>query len=343
MGWIESFRLMEAGAGTGKPLSVLFSQPWVLVAVLGTLALLLGVVSVLLLLSGRRRRSGMRTQQGTERPASACPAGSIQIGKVHGQGARSYQQDSFGISAPELFSENGLLAVVADGMGGLQDGDRLSTAVVETVLDGFSYSQGQGTPEQVLLTLTQWSVREVNRMLGPDRYRSGGTTMAMGMIRGGYFAWASVGDSRISLYRGGQLIQLNREHDLKQKLAVQAVNGEIPLQEVYTDKRRDALVSFVGMGPLDQIDLPSTPLKLLPGDQLIIMTDGVYNALEEGEICQALSKGVEQAAGALEQAIQEKGYPDQDNYTAVILSFETDNRPAGRRSARRKRERSEKR
>ena len=83
--------------------------------------------------------------------------------------------------------------------------------------------------------------------------------MAMGMIRDGHFSWVSIGDSRICLYRGGQLIQLNREHDLKQKLALQAINGEIPLQEVYTDKRRDGLISFMGMGTIDQIDMPSTP------------------------------------------------------------------------------------
>lgn len=86
----------------------------------------------------------------------------IRVGKLHGQGARNYQQDSFGVSDPELLEGSGLLAVVADGMGGLSDGDKISTTVVETVLDGFSYSQGQGTLEQVLLTLAQWSVREVN-------------------------------------------------------------------------------------------------------------------------------------------------------------------------------------
>lgn len=79
----------------------------------------------------------------------------------------------------------------------------------------------------------------------------------------------------------------------------------------------------MGMGTIDQIDMPSTPLTLLPGDQLIIMSDGVYNALEESEICAALDKGVEATPAELEQAILNKAYPDQDNYTAVILSCET--------------------
>ena len=82
----------------------------------------------------------------------------------------------------------------------------------------------------------------------------------MGLIRGNLFSWISVGDSRICLYRSGQLLQLNREHDFKQQLILQAVNGEIPLQDVYTDKRSGRLVSFLGMGQLEQIDLPVEPL-----------------------------------------------------------------------------------
>lgn len=311
MDWMNIFLAVETSdsAGSGS-----LELKWLPVAIVCFLMLCLLVFLLI-------RRKKQINQKNTGQPLNVIRQ--IQVGKLHGQGARNYQQDSFGVSDPELLEGSGLLAVVADGMGGLSDGDKISTTVVETVLDGFSYSQGQGTLEQVLLTLAQWSVREVNLFLGPDRYRSSGSTMAMGMIRDGHFSWVSIGDSRICLYRGGQLIQLNREHDLKQKLALQAINGKIPLQEVYTDKRRDGLISFMGMGTIDQIDMPSTPLTLLPGDQLIIMSDGVYNALEESEICAALDKGVEAAPAELEQAILNKAYPDQDNYTAVILSCET--------------------
>lgn len=324
MDWMNTFLALET---SDEAVSGLLDATWWPAVVGGALVLLVLCLLAFLLLR-KKRMSGRETGR------ASSVVRQIRIGKLHGQGARSYQQDSFGVSDPELLEGSGLLAVVADGMGGLSDGDKISTAVVETVLDGFTYSQGQGTPEQVLLILTQWSVREVNRLLGPDRYRSSGSTMAMGMIRNGCFSWVSVGDSRICLYRGGQLIQLNREHDLKQKLALQAINGEISLQEVYTNKQRDGLVSFMGMGALDQVDLPSTPLTLLPGDQLVIMTDGVYNALEEPEICAALDKGAEAAAVQLEQAIQNKAYPDQDNYTAVILSCEAEPASAGNQRER---------
>lgn len=295
---------------------------WLLAVLIGLAALLLVWVVALLVLANRRKKKmkGMRKQKNRKHG----PVTSVHIGKVHDQGAREYQQDCFGVSDAGMLNSQGLLAVVADGMGGLADGDRISTAVVETILDGFLYSRGQGTPEQVLLTLAQWGVREVNAVLGPENYRKSGSTLVAGLIRDSLFSWISVGDSRICLYRGGQLVQLNREHDFKQKLALQAVNGEIPLQEVYTDERSGGLVSFLGMGRLEQIDLPAEPLRLIPGDKLILMSDGVYNALEDWEIIAALEKGEEAAPEALHEAIRQKAYQNQDNYTAVILTCKTE-------------------
>lgn len=300
---------------------------WIMGGVIGILFL----CNCLLLLRVKQQK-----HLGKQSPRQRGNIGSIHVGKVHGQGSREYQQDSFGISDPQRLDSCGVLAVVADGMGGLKNGDEISSAAVETILDGFLYSQGQGTPEQVLLMLTQWSVREINAMLGPDHYRSGGSTLVAGLIKDGAFCWVSVGDSRICLCRCGTLIPLTREHDFKQKLALQAVNGEIPLQDVYTDKRKDGLVSFLGMGALEQIDFPSQPLPLFPGDRLILMTDGVYNALTDKEILEALEKGADDAAKALQAAIERKGYQDQDNYTAVILTCEAEPAASRKKEGRKK-------
>lgn len=288
-------------------------SPWFPVAVICLFAGLVAWIVVLLVLS-RRKTLALRR---------LCPAGgavaAVEVGKVHGQGAREYQQDSFGVSDPARLQNDGVLAVVADGMGGLQHGDKISAAVVETILDGFLYPQGQSTPEQVLLTLTQWAIQKANALLGPGQYRSSGSTLVMGLIKDSALSFVSIGDSRICLCRNGSLIQLTREHDFKQALALQAVNGEVSLQEVYTDPRRDGLTSFLGMGRLEQLDFPAGSLSLLPGDQVLLMSDGVYNALSQRELLAALAMGPE-APQALEAAILQKGYQNQDNYTAVILT-----------------------
>lgn len=165
----------------------LCAAPWFPPVVLCLLVGLLACVGALLVLARRNALALRRLRE------PAAPIVSVAVGKVHGQGARDYQQDSFGISDPSRLQSHGILAVVADGMGGLQHGDKISAAVVETILDGFLYSQGQGTPEQALLTLTQWAVQKVNGILGPGQYRSSGSTLAMGLIKDNVFSFVNIG------------------------------------------------------------------------------------------------------------------------------------------------------
>lgn len=56
-----------------------------------------------------------------------------------------------------------------------------------------------------------------------------------------------------------------------------------------------------------------------PGDRFLLMSDGVYNALSEQELCHALALEAPKAAKALGQMVSAKAWPGQDNYTAVIL------------------------
>lgn len=240
------------------------------------------------------------------------------VEKLHELGARKNQQDCFAVSSPELAKEHGLLMVVADGMGGLSDGDKISQAAVSAALNAFFSIDG--TPEQVLLGLLAYANRAVYRLSGSDGALTGGTTILMGLLKDNVFYYLSVGDSRICLYRDGQLYQLNREHIYRMDLALLAVNGEIGVGEVYSHQKGDGLTSYLGMGPLKYIDLPAKPLAVLPGDKIILMSDGVYNALTTEEFTAALDAGTGKAADALDLAIKSKGYARQDNYTALILS-----------------------
>lgn len=243
-------------------------------------------------------------------------AGSVTVDKLHQQGARSGQQDCFFVSPAEEAA--GLLAVVADGMGGLTDGDKVSQAAVSAMAQGFYHVKG--TPQQVLLQLAARANAAVNQLLGEDGAYRSGSTLTAGLIRDGAFHYLSIGDSRIALCRAGVLYQLNREHIYRNELYVDCVNGSETLEGAAGHPKAAGLTSFLGMGELKYIDLPAEPIAVLPGDQFILMSDGVYNALSPQELKAALSKGPGQAAQALDSAIRAKGYQNQDNYTAVILS-----------------------
>lgn len=282
------------------------------IALGAVLALIVGMIVRRL----RRKKSASRAavEAADEIPGHDI---SISVEKLHEQGARKNQQDCFAVSPLEFQDQQGVLAMVADGMGGLANGDKVSQTAVTAALS--SFFSAKGTPEQILLELLNRSAAAVNRILGSDGMRSGGTTMVMGLVKDGAFHYLSVGDSRICLYRDGALYQLNREHIYRNELAVRFVNGEVSLQEACGHPKGGGLTSYLGMGDVRYVDLPAQPVAVRPGDRFILMCDGVYNALSEQELAAALSAGDGAVADALRAAIQAKNYANQDNYTAVIL------------------------
>lgn len=253
-------------------------------------------------------------------PVPAAPSDKIQVGKVHEVGAREYQQDCLAVSPLELYSQKGLLALVADGMGGLTDGDRMSQAAANAMLSGF-ISNRDAAPADLLLMLTAEANQAVNRLLGPQNQGRSGTTLVAGLVKNGMFHYISVGDSRICLFRQGMLIQLNREHDYKSELAVQAINGVGTVWDANTHPKAAALTSFLGMGNLKYVDIPVEPVKLCGGDKIILMSDGIYNALSALELENALAQPAQKAAETITQMVQSKAFRTQDNYTAVVLEF----------------------
>ena len=83
--------------------------------------------------------------------------------------------------------------------------------------------------------------------------------------------------------------------------------------------RAAGLTSYLGMGVLRHVDIPAEPVRVLPGDRFVLMSDGVTNALEREELEKLLSLPADQAAEAVRSAVEAKKYAGQDNYTAIIL------------------------
>lgn len=256
----------------------------------------------------------IRTQSLTARPASD----GITVGTLQNIGGRPYQEDSSGVAN----LSDGVLAVVADGMGGLSNGDKVSQKIVYTML-GFSNTLRQGQMDGVLPQMVKGTADVVNRMLGSDGlYKSGSTLMAV-LVRGDRFHWIAVGDSHIYLFRDGQLIQLNQEHNRGQDLLRRAIAGELTFDEVRADPKKSGLTSFIGMGELKYVEKSLQSIPLQAGDRIVLMTDGVFNALSDAEIATVLARNpdVKTAAKMMEQGVLAKAAPHQDNFTAVILGL----------------------
>lgn len=288
-------------------------------AALELLLLALAAVWLLKLRKQRRQEAAEKAAKAEQDQLEENRPPEIRLGTLSNIGARPAQQDSCG----SCEVRGGVFAVLADGMGGLKNGDVVSQKIVQTMTSDckdYSAEQLRGN----LLPMIAHVNDEVNRMLGrSDLYKSGSTLVAV-LAEPQQFSWATVGDSRVYLYRAGRLIQLNREHTYEAELMIHAVNHEVNFQEARNHPKRKSVASFIGMGMLKHVDTMARPIRTQKGDRVILSSDGVFNTLPDSMIEAVLAENPDpvQAAQRLEAAVLERRNPHQDNFTAVIISYE---------------------
>lgn len=210
----------------------------------------------------------------------------------------------------------GMLAVLSDGMGGAEAGERFSALAVREMERSFRDSEPTADPCWDLLTAYH-AARARALALRREEEIDGGATVAALLLRDGACAFLSVGDSRVYLLRGGGLIQINREQTLGALLDEQAALGFLPREEAENNRRRGALLNQI-CEPSDwPADRNLSPFALLPGDRLALLSDGAYRALEAEELAKLLA--LPDAAEAIVDAVLGRELPEQDNLTALVI------------------------
>lgn len=242
----------------------------------------------------------------------------IAFGSISNQGARNYQEDSFGFSSfeKENVKNYGFSAVVADGMGGLSGGDRISAYVVTAMLELLK-SRNASVPVHIHLAQ---SLRMINSNVLSSGIRGGSTAAVVMCLPDGVY-WCAAGDSRVYLFRGGRLTALNEDSDYMNTLIEQVISGEMTYEEAEGNSKKDALAQYVGYKGGITPDGNSKPFVPRKNDKLLLCSDGVYNALTAEELIESLSFEASEAAQVIENKVLAKGYSNQDNFTAVVLGF----------------------
>lgn len=241
-------------------------------------------------------------------------------------GRRHEQQDAVKADSDYAFAEEGRgIAVLCDGMGGLSGGERASKLCADTVYNAF-----HETPDGI--SISQFYAECISRAdeavsaLKSDAGTplNAGTTMVSVVIEDGMLHWASVGDSRIYIQRGGEIACLTRDHNLLMLLNEKVKRGEMTQAEADSDPKREALISYIGVGGVRYIDRNSRPMELQDGDHIILCSDGLYRTVTESEMAQIVrcfAGETESAAEALTHLALSKRNPHQDNTSVIVLEY----------------------
>ena len=251
------------------------------------------------------------------------PLLSYQVANLQQKGARPYQEDSFAfVNALDVteIRENGLMAIVADGMGGMEAGKQVSEMAVSCMVSAFSQMQRTG---DLALQLRNAVIAADDALV--QRFKGiGGTTLISCIIYDEKLYFASVGDSYLYLARGGNLYRLNREQNYRHQLYAEAISaGSIDPTEADQDPDGHRLSAFLGMGGLSDLDYLRQPLPLRDGDILLLCSDGVGGVVTESQIIQNLSNNsAAEMCLNLDESVRRASRVHQDNYTALVIRCE---------------------
>lgn len=201
---------------------------------------------------------------------------------------------------------------IADGVGAGQDGDEVSAFAARYLLEAFY----KNAPYDLLWPdVLATAFRHINAEVRAWLRRTpnpAGTTLTALVIKNWNAYIAHVGDTRVYLFRQNLLQQLTQDHMQRQPVemaTVVAMNTFEPAQQ------RDVLTRAIGKR--DDISPDLLTLPLLPGDKILLTSDGLTNTLHMNEIIAVLSGGTAHAADQLvRRAIELEA---KDNITAVVV------------------------
>jgi serine/threonine protein phosphatase PrpC len=200
--------------------------------------------------------------------------------------------------------------LVADGMGGHAAGDTASQIVRDTMLretaSGASLLQAIETSHQAVVSVAE---RDTNKT-------GMGSTIAALQIEHNEAKVAWVGDSRVYLFRDGNLSRLTTDHSYVQYLLQQ---GQISADDVETHPQRNVLTQTLGF---DQPKPDTAVCELLADDWLLLCSDGLTVEVTDAEIAEimAAADSAEKAAAALIAKVVERH--GKDDSSAIVVHYE---------------------
>ena len=205
-------------------------------------------------------------------------AGLSDAGKV-----REHNEDFIGHAAPAPGNAgaHGWLFALADGVGGQDKGEVASRLAVETLQSGFRDFRSHESPSSFLQRLVQTAnlnIYETAAATGPGG-SSMCTTIVACLLRYDRVMVGHVGDSRCYLIRRGQAEVLTQDHTL---VGEQVRMGILTREEAAESERRHVLSRSLGANMVVNVELNEH--QLLPGDVLLLSSDGLHGSVTAKEI-----------------------------------------------------------
>jgi protein phosphatase len=244
----------------------------------------------------------------------------VQFGQASDFGkVRTNNEDAMGSFVPasrQMARTHGYLFAVADGVGGMDLGEVASATAISVLTEEFAKAQAGSMLISLLPRLIQHANAAVHDCTLAPEYRGKkmATTLVACALRHDQAIVSHVGDSRCYLVRNRVARQVTQDHTWVNE---QRKMGLISAREMADSESRHVLIR--SLGPEMFVSPDTTALTLLPGDVLVLCSDGLHNEMSDDAIAGIVSQGKSIDEIARELVARAVEIDGDDNTTAQVI------------------------
>lgn len=240
-------------------------------------------------------------------------SGALELARISLKGDRKLNQDR----CLMLNKDGDTLLALGDGLGGHPRGEVAAQLLVDTCEHLFRSSEH---PIRDPLTLLNDCLNRAHQAIvrfgiSQEPPIAPRTTSVVCLVQGSHAWWCHVGDSRLYLFRNGKLMDQTRDHTRRRQMP----HG------------RNGAGKLTITRCLGGLDLPPTvadsgPTTLLPGDTLLLSSDGFWSHFEPEQIARRLYQPGQLGDNLrpLTEEARRAAHPRSDNTSVVALRWHPD-------------------
>lgn len=244
---------------------------------------------------------------------------------------RKVNEDAFGIKE---IADNALLAVVCDGMGGLDLGDIASKLALESfceiverlclphIKNGKLTLSDKEADLILFNAVTVANNRVISKQEEADVSEGMGTTLVAALIVDGgrKISWANIGDSRLYTVDPRDMLQVSKDHSYIQYMLDQ---GKMTLEEAQKSKKKNLITRAIGIDVTCEPDIDTFPLSIreIEETKILLCSDGFSNAVSEEE-CSKIALSSASVEKKVEKLVElAKKNNGSDNITLIMIEL----------------------
>lgn len=248
-----------------------------------------------------------------ESPAEKIP----DIGTSMTIGGREVQEDQMGT----METQNGVMAVLADGAGKEYGGRIASRIAVDVCMDIFGDCNAFHNPQYYFRKAFHCANLEILKVLGDEN--RGSASVGCVFLAAGYLYYAQVGNVKIYVYREGNLIPVSTGHTIAVLAEQKFKEGTISREDALALLENKRLYNYLGQDAFKDIEFFDAPIKVKRGDIVILMSDGVYDLIGVREIEEVLKResDCQQMAYDIIELVNQHPGEEKDNASIILLGM----------------------